>query len=53
MDHLGHIYVAKIYSDIEREEKGCLFWTNIIYIGKRKQGIFMHVIVLIIKLVKD
>lgn len=25
MDQLGHVYVAKIDSDIEREEKGCLF----------------------------
>lgn len=46
--------MAKTDFDIWREEKkSVFFWSSIIYIGKRKQGIFMRVIVLIIKLVKD
>lgn len=37
MDYLGHIYVTKIDSDIEREEKGCLFLDQY-YLHRKKKA---------------
>lgn len=53
MDWLGHIYVVKTDFDIWREERGCLFLDQHYLHREKKAKLYIHVSVLIIKLVND